>query len=98
MRSRAVLPHKDELVLGAIECAHSGVGLIPDADVLKLRVVGVSRCKHFAHMAPIHADLVDRTIRRITAEQGIYTGEEGRELTFAHFPRSHGKFAVLDAA
>src|ERR1700730_17323765 len=98
VRSRAVLPHKDELVLGAVECAHSGVGLIPDADVLKLRVVGVSRCEHFSHMAPIHADLVDRAVGRILTKRGVNPGEEGRELTFAHFPRSHGKFTVLHAA
>src|SRR6266850_3831988 len=41
MRSRAVLPHKNELVLGAVECAHSRVRLIPNADVLKLQVVGI---------------------------------------------------------
>ncbi len=49
-------------------------------------------------MAPIHTDLVDRTIGRISAQQSIYTGEEGRELALAHFPRSHREFTVLDAA
>jgi hypothetical protein len=59
MRTRTVLPNKDEFVLGAVACAHSGIGLIPDADVLKFRVVAVSGCEHFSHVTPIHADLVD---------------------------------------
>jgi hypothetical protein len=49
-------------------------------------------------MTPIHADLVDRTIGGIPAEQGVYAGEEARELVFAHFAGSHCEFAVLDAA
>src|SRR5665647_13077 len=84
-------------MLGAIERAHSGVTLIPDADVLQLSVVGISGCEHFSHVAPIHADLVDRAVGRMPAEQGIYIGEEGRELAFAHFAGGHGEFTVLDA-
>jgi len=41
---------------------------------------------------------VDRTIGRITAELGVYTGKEARKLAFAHFARGHGEFTVLDAA
>src|SRR5882724_2519466 len=96
MRSRATLPDKYHFMLRTVERTHSGVGPVPDADVLKLRVVGVSGCEHFSHVAPIHADLVDRTLRRIPAEQRIYTGEEGRELAFAHFSRCHIKLTMLD--
>src|ERR1700730_14803468 len=98
MRSRAIFPDKDHLMLRTVESTHSGIALVPDANVLQLGVVGISSCEHFAHVAPIHADLVDRTIGRVPAEQGIYTGEEGRELAFTHFSGSHGKFTVLDAA
>ena len=38
----AVLEHKDELVLGAIEAAHARVGLVPYAKVLELCVDGPS--------------------------------------------------------
>src|SRR5258707_347928 len=81
---------------GAVERAHCRVRLIPNADVLKLRVVGVTRCQHFSHVTPIHADLVDRAIGRILTKRGIYAGKEGRELTFAHFPGCHRECTVLD--
>src|SRR5260370_37811447 len=96
MRSRAILPDKDHLVLGAVKRAHSGVGLVPNANVLEFGVVSISSCEHFSHVAPVHADLVDRTIGRMSAEQGIYTGEEVCELTFAHFAGGHSKFTMLD--
>src|SRR5439155_22889456 len=35
MRGRADLEHEDELVLGTIERAHAGIGLVPDAQVLE---------------------------------------------------------------
>src|SRR5882724_5630903 len=97
MRSRATLPDKYHFMLRTVERTHSGVGPVPDADVLQLRVVGVSGCEHFSHVAPIHADLVDRTLRRIPAEQRVYTGEEGRELAFAHLAGGHGEFTVFHA-
>ena len=65
---------------------------------LSSEVIGISRSQHFSYVAPIHTDLVDRTIGRITAELGVYTGKEARKLAFAHFARGHGEFTVLDAA
>src|SRR5258706_13387168 len=72
VRSRTVLPHKNHFVLRAIERTHSGVVLVPDAYVLELRIVGITRCEHFSHMAPIHADLVDRAIGRVLAKRSVH--------------------------
>src|SRR6185437_14488519 len=98
MRRRAILPDKDHFVLRAVKSAHTGIGLVPDADVLQFGVMGIASREHFAHMTPVHADLMDRTIRGKPAEQGIRTGEKCRELTLAHFAGSHRKFAMLDAS
>src|SRR5712672_1652397 len=98
MGSRAILPDEYQLVLRTVERAHSGVGLVPDTNVLQLSVVGITCCEHFSHMAPIHADLVNRTVSRIPAKLGVYAGEEGRKLAFAHFARGHGELAMLNTA
>ena len=59
VRRRTVLPDEYHLVLGAIERAHPGVALVPDAHILQLGVVGIARGQHFPHMTPVHADLVN---------------------------------------
>src|SRR5258706_9767189 len=98
VRGRTVLPHKTHFVLRAIKRTHSGVVLVPDAYVLELRIVGITRCEHFSHMAPIHADLVNRAIGRVLAKRSVHAREKGCELAFAHFPGCHSELTVLDAA
>src|SRR5260370_63719 len=78
LRGRTVLPHKNHFVLRAIKRTHSGVVLVPE-------IVGITRCEHFSHMAPIHADLVNRAIGRVLAKRGVHAREKGYELAFAHF-------------
>lgn len=56
-------------MLGAIDRPHSRIGLVPDADVLKLGIVPITREQHFPHMPPVHADLVDRAVLRVVAKQ-----------------------------
>src|SRR5256885_16230186 len=48
-------------------------------------------------MAPVHADLMDRTIVGILAEKRKNLGQKMRELVLRHFPRGHGKLSMLDA-
>ena len=50
------LEHEDQLMLGAVEAAHAGIGLVPDAEVLQLAVVRLGRPQQLADMAPVHAE------------------------------------------
>src|SRR5690348_8505457 len=60
----APLEDKDELVPAAVERAHPGIVLDPDAEVLQLAInAAPGRCQLF-DMAPIHADEVDRAVSR----------------------------------
>src|SRR5262249_27761079 len=57
----AVLEHKDELVLRAIERSHAGVRLSPDTEILEFAIGCSARGEHFAHVAPVHAQIVQRS-------------------------------------
>src|SRR5204862_6210501 len=60
----AVLEDKDELVLAAIERAHPGIVLDPDAEVFQLAINAAPGRRQLFDMAPIHADEVDRAVSR----------------------------------
>src|SRR5258708_9191200 len=59
VRSRSRFPNENQFVFGAIETAHAAVGLVPDAEIFQLRVDGISSCKHFLHMTPVHTSVMD---------------------------------------
>src|SRR5438128_5850211 len=67
----SVLPDEDQLVLGTVEGSHAGIALVPDADVLQLGIMSVTRFKHLAHVTPVHADLMDRAIGGIVTKIAI---------------------------
>src|SRR5262249_38615528 len=92
------LPDKHQLVLGAIERAHSGVALVPDTEVLELAVDLVTGAEHLSHVAPIHADLMDRTVDSVLGEQGKDGFEKGCEFRLAHLATAHGEVAMTNAA
>jgi hypothetical protein len=43
----------------AVQASHAGVGLGPDAKIFEFGKDILAGIKHFAHMAPIHADKMD---------------------------------------
>src|SRR5690349_6162116 len=61
MRSSAVLEGKHQFVPGAVEGPHAAIVLGPDDEVLEFAVDGAG-FEHLAHMAPVHADVVDRSV------------------------------------
>src|SRR6202041_1008727 len=73
MRSPAVLVDEDELVLTAIEGSHPGVVLDPDAEVQELGVHGCSGGEQLCQVTPVDADIVQRAVDAMAAEQGTHT-------------------------
>ena len=96
MRRAAVLVNQNEFVTAAIEGAHAGVVLDPDADVLELGVNLPTSGQNFGHVAPVHADKMDRAIEAVTGKQEKDPGEEGRELGDAHLATRHREVVVVN--
>ena len=62
VRRGADLEHEHQLVLRPIERSHAAVVLVPDAEVLQLRVTPLAAAEQFADMPPVHADEVNGAI------------------------------------
>src|SRR6266516_3943613 len=62
------LPHEHQLMLRAIERAHASIDLVPDTEVLELAIDLAAGGEHLPHVAPIHADLMDRAINGVLGE------------------------------
>ncbi len=74
------LEYEDQLVFGAVERAHAGVGLVPDAEVLELAEDSRARFLHFAHVPPVHAHIGDGAIPADPGGVAERLGQELREL------------------
>ena len=62
VRRVALLEDIDQLVLAAVEGAHAGVVLVPDAQLREDRRAGCGG-KELGHMAPVHEEVADRPVR-----------------------------------
>jgi hypothetical protein len=91
-----MLEHEHQLVLRAVERAHAGIRLPPDAQVQKLGVDGAKRAHEFAEMAPVHADEVHGTVTGDTGERLGHVPQESGKGLRRHLARRHGELAVLD--
>ena len=98
MRFATILEHKNQLVLTAIQRAHSSVVLGPDAQVLEFRVDFPSRGKQLTHVAPVHADEVQRAVSTVARMQNQRPREKAGQLRFAHLTRGHRELTVSDRA
>src|SRR5689334_25166270 len=58
----AVFENEDKLVLAAVERAHPGIVLDPDAEVFQLAIDAAAGDQQVFGMAPVHADEVQRTV------------------------------------
>ncbi len=96
VRPVADLEHRDQLVLRAIEGAHPGVGLHPDAQVLERELRRAARCQELVEMTPVHAHEGDGAIAAVASAIRLEDGrEEGRERCVRHLPRGHRELGVL---
>ena len=93
-----MLEDDDELVARAIEGAHAAVVLDPDDQVLKFREDGLARCEDLGQMAPVHADVVDRSLDTVRGQRREGLLQKRGERLAVHLPGGHGELAVFDAA
>ena len=94
----AVFIDKDQLMLGAVEAAHAGICLGPDAQVLELGIGTGRGFQDLAHMPPVHADKVDRAIGTECLQLAKCLSQKVYELGSGHFAGGHIEFAMLDLA
>src|SRR3984893_14761182 len=98
VRVPAMLEQEYELVLAAVERAHAGIVLGPHAQVLQLGIGAHAGGEQLAHVAPIHADEVERPVETEPGEEPESAGQELGELGLVHLARGHREFAVADRA
>src|SRR5262249_10321268 len=89
---------KDQLVLIAIERAHSGIVLDPDAKVLGLAVKGAAGGQQCVEMAPVHADVVQRAVNTEGREVAEYPAERGDEFRAIYLAGTHRRRAMAHCA
>src|SRR6202022_4340552 len=96
VRSAALLKDQDELVLAAIERAHAGIVLDPDAEVLELaRGLGTGN-QQLVEMAPVHANEVQRSRGTEGGKVAAGLGKKGGVFRFVHLARGHRERRVVD--
>src|SRR5947208_7468049 len=91
------LPHEHQLMLRAIERAHASIGLVPDTEVLELAIDLAAGGEHLPHVAPIHADLMDRAINGVLGETLKHRFQKCDEFGLVHLAAAHGKIAMTNA-
>src|SRR4029079_14549370 len=65
VRCGSGFPDEDEFMATAVERSHSAVLLGPDTDIFQFRVRAIARGHHLFDAAPIHTNVVDRSIRAV---------------------------------
>ena len=88
---------KDELVLGAVERAHAGIRLVPDAEVQEAAIDRSSDRRDLLHVAPVHADKMHGAVARHRGDGAQRLLQEGAERVVRHLAGGHGEFAVPSA-
>src|SRR5260370_6755490 len=96
VRVPAVLEDEHELVLAAVERAHAGIVLGPDAQVLQLGIGALAGGEQFAHVAPIHTDEMERPLEAKPGEEPESARQKLGELRLVHLARGHREFAMVD--
>src|SRR5579864_2262705 len=92
----AALPNEHQFMLGAVKASHSGIGLVPDTNVLELAVHRVASSKHLQHVAPVHANLMNGAIRGVDHQVPEYRLQKADEFRLAHLSAAHRKVGMAD--
>ena len=81
MRRCPLLEDEDQFMLGAVECHHSRVGLVPDAKVFQFGKDDFARGQKFLRVPPVHADEGDCSVSAPLGgwAEGLF--QKGRELS-----------------
>jgi hypothetical protein len=98
VRRHAVLPDKDQLVLGAIERPHAAVVLVPDAQVLEFQARLPSGGQHLAHVPPVHEHEQHGAVPAVGRHGLGRLGQEAGELSLRHLAGGHHELRMLNGA
>jgi hypothetical protein len=98
VRPAALFEDEDELVLAAVERAHAGVVLDPNADIFELAIGFSAGGQQFVEVAPVHADVVQRSAGAEGGKVAAGPAEKSGERGFVHLARSHRKRTMVDCA
>src|SRR3984893_5740459 len=98
VRLTPLFKHKDKLVVAAVERAHPGIVLDPDAEVFQLAIDAVSGGHQLLDVAPVHADEVQGAVTAECREVPESLAEKGGEFGSVHLARGHRKGAMMDRA
>src|SRR3954471_1696625 len=93
MRCAPGLPDERQFMFRAVERAHAGVGLVPDTEVFELVDLPAGG-EHLPHVAPVHADLMNRAVNGVLGEPIKDRLQEGRKLDLAHLAAAHGELPM----
>ena len=74
------------------------LSLTQDDEVLEFREDGRARREDLGQMAPIHADVVDRSLDTVRGQRRERLLQKRGECLAAHLPSGHSELPVFDAA
>src|SRR5262249_11033892 len=94
----AVFKDKDEFVLTAVERAHSGIVLDPDAEVFQLAISVAASGQQLCDVPPIHADVVQGSLSAECRKVAESVAEKGGKFGAVHLARGHREWAMVDRA
>ena len=84
VRRLTFLEGKDQLMPGAVECAHAAIVFDPDNEVFEFVIDRLTSGHHFGHMAPVHTDEMDRAVDAVLRQVLKSCLQEVNELTPCH--------------
>src|SRR6516165_1311325 len=94
----AMLEHKDQLVPAAVERAHPGIVLDPYGEIFQLVICLATGGRQLRDVAPIDADVVQRTIDAGTGEVAKSPAKKADEFGSVHLALGHRERAMADRA
>jgi hypothetical protein len=98
MRRSPFLENKDQFMLGAVKTPHSGVGLIPHAEVLQFGKNGFASAPKLLRVSPVHTDKSDCAISAPLGRTAEGLFQKGRKFCRGHLSNAHGEFPMANAA
>ena len=98
MRVAPLFKHEDKLVLAAVERAHPGIVLDPDAEIFQIAIDAAAGGHQLFDVSPVHADEVQSAVTAECREVPESLAEKGDEFRPIHLARGHREGTMVDRA
>src|SRR3954462_12180477 len=82
--------------MSAVERAHPGIFLAPDAEVFQLAIAAAAGGQQLFDMAPVHTNVVQRSVNAECREVAKSLAEKSGEFGSVHLARGHWERAMVD--